>query len=300
MSALARRSWPTMGTQVSLMMAESAGIDEAARIAADVLSTLDQRFSSYRRDSELRRFDAGELESPSRDLRHVLAACAWLTEVSDGVFTTAAGTTTRGTIDVAGYVKGWAVDRAADGLELAGIGDYCLGVGGDWRCQGRHPDGRPWRMAVLDPHDTGRARALASVGTNAIATSGTYERGNHLVAPRQSDPTVATRAPDTASFTVVGPRLAWADAFATVGFLLGDDGLTWVAQFAHYHAAVIRNDGTMVADSDFPLAPGTVPHFAPPAALAPPTGWRDITSSFLGSAVPYGQLDYAGPAAARP
>ena len=276
MSLLARRTWPTMGTQVSLMMASSADIDEAVRIAADVLDSLDTRFSSYRPDSELRAFDAGALETPSRDLQHVLAACAWLSQVSDGVFTTQAATPERGTIDVAGYVKGWAVDRAADGLDLAGITDYCLGVGGDWRCHGRHPDGRPWRMAILDPRTRQGPRALADIGTNAMATSGTYERGHHLVGLHHTPLAPAPHGSATASFTVVGPRLAWADAFATIGFLQGDEGLTWVAQFAGYHAAIIRGDGSMVADAEFPLAAGSVPHFASPATLAPAAGWCGI------------------------
>ena len=257
-----------MGTQVSLMMAQSADIDEAARIAADVLTALDARFSSYRPDSELRAFDAGRLPTPSRDLRHVLAACAWLSQVSDGLFTTAAGTDDRGALDVAGYVKGWAVDRAADGLEWAGITDYCLGVGGDWRCRGLHPDGRPWRMAIRDPDVAYQPRAITAVGTNAIATSGTYERGEHLIHPQLPDPKMIRNTPHTASFTVVGPRLAWADAFATIGFLMGDDGLSWVAQFAGYSAAIIRTDTTMVADADFPLAAGSLAHFAPPSVLA--------------------------------
>lgn len=238
-----------MGTVASLMLADPADIDEAERIASDVLGALDARFSSYRSDSEVSRFDAGDLPELSRDLRHVLAACEWLGQESDGVFSMHPHGA-HAPVDVAGYVKGWAVDRAADGLLAAGIADFCLGVGGDWRAHGGPSDGRPWTIGVLDPMDTSRPRALASLRDRAIATSGRYERGDHLHLP----PDVGDIGdPTTASFTVVGPRLAWADAFATTAFLKGDAGLAWVAQFEGYAGAIIRTDGSMVADVDFPL-----------------------------------------------
>lgn len=72
----------------------------------------------------------------------------------------------------------------------------------------------------------------------AIATSGLYERGAHIRDPRPGSPTVAARAPLT-SLTVVGPSLAWADAYATAGFVLGDRALDWVAGRAGYGALTI-------------------------------------------------------------
>jgi thiamine biosynthesis lipoprotein len=237
-----------MGTQASLMMASDADIDEAARIAADVLEALEARFTSYRRDSEFSRFARGTSQPPSDDLRHVLAACAWLEDVSDGHFTMYPNGVDAPP-DVAGYVKGWAVDRAVDGLLAAGITDAALGVGGDWRGIGRRGDGLPWRIGVLDPHRRQASRALVSLSDSALATSGTYERGDHL---RHRNG--AQAAASCASFTVHGPRLAWADAFATAGYLMGEAGLAWVAGFPGYSAALVRDDGTMVADDDFPLA----------------------------------------------
>lgn len=235
----------------SLMLAsdQSETLVHAQRIAAAVLGDLESRFSSYRADSELSRFAAGQVDVPSAELRHALAACEWLSEVSGGVFTT----TTTHEHDLAGYVKGWAVDQAAEAVAAAGIGDFALGVGGDWRVVGHGPDGRPWRFGILNPTDTAAVRALADIH-GAIATSGLYERGEHL---RRTESVYTSGR--VASFTVVGPRLAWADAFATIGFLLGDHGLEWVAGFHGYSAALIRDDGHMVADESFPLAPGSVP-----------------------------------------
>lgn len=244
-----------MGTQASLMMASDADIDEAARIASDVLTATEDRFTSYRRTSEFSRFARGHISTPSDDLRHVLAACTWLADVSDDYFTMYPNGVDSPP-DVAGYVKGWSVDRAVASLLAAGITDAALGVGGDWRAIGTRADGTPWRLGVLDPADRSRPRALVALHNSALATSGTYERGEHLRSPRHAGQLADgnNRALSCASFSVHGPRLAWADAFATAGYLMGEAGLSWVAGFPGYTAALIRDDGTMVADEEFPLA----------------------------------------------
>lgn len=247
---LARRHWQVMGTVASLACADDATAEQAMTIASEVLAAADARFSSYRPDSEFSRFARGEVAQPSAELAEVLAACTWLAEASDGVFSM--WPRGRGAApDVAGYVKGWAVDAAADALEAAGISRYALGVGGDWRCAGGHLDGRPWQFALLDPQDRSAARAVVSLRTGAVATSGRYERGEHVHLPPGASAPVGAGA--TTAFSVTGPRLALADAFATVGLLMGDVGLGWVAGFEGYAAAVMHNDGAMLADTAFPL-----------------------------------------------
>jgi thiamine biosynthesis lipoprotein len=80
------------------------------------------------------------------------------------------------------------------------------------------------------------------VGAGAIATSGTYERGAHLW-----DGRTGSAAEPLASMTVVGPELAWADAFATTAYVLGaDDGLAFVAAVEGYEALAVRPDRTLV------------------------------------------------------
>ena len=159
-----RRSWQVMGTVASLIAGcDPATADSARDAAAGVLSDVEARMSSYRPDSEVSRFAAGQLPAgPSADLRSVLAACSWLEEVSAGVFSPYPGGP--GTeLDVAGYVKGWAVDRAAEALDSIGLEHWALSVGGDWRCRGGHPSGDPWRITILDPTDSAQVRAVVLV-----------------------------------------------------------------------------------------------------------------------------------------
>jgi len=233
-----------MGTWASLVAADDAAADVGQELAQAVLADVDRRFSSYRPDSEISRFNRGEVADPSPQLREVLAACDWLGEESDGFFDIALPDGQG--VDVAGYVKGWAGDLAAEALSAGGLGQFALGIGGDWRVHGGHPDGRPWHLAVLDPTDRTRIRATVALIDGALATSGTYERGDHIRTYRIAGQRVG-------SFTVAGPLLRWADAFATVGYARGDEGLAWVDRFAGYHGAIIAEDGRMSAAEGFPV-----------------------------------------------
>ena len=83
----------------------------------------------------------------------------------------------------------------------------------------------------------------------AVATSGTYERGAHLVDPQTGQP--ACRA---ASATVTGPSLAMADALATALAVGGDAALAAIEGLAGYAGYLIRPDGTEIWTSGMPFA----------------------------------------------
>ena len=103
MPALARRAWLTMGSWASLVTADPIDADTGRRLAAEAFESVEARLSSYRSDSEVSRFERGEVPDPSAELRHVLAACEWLETASGGMFSSwPAGPA--GPLDLAGYV----------------------------------------------------------------------------------------------------------------------------------------------------------------------------------------------------
>jgi len=79
---------------------------------------------------------------------------------------------------------------------------------------------------------------VATVGLidSAIATSGTYERGDHI----WGDGGRGFR-----SVSVVGPSLGTADAIATALFADGGTDLSWLDSFELYDHLVILPDSTM-------------------------------------------------------
>ena len=183
---------------------------DAARVFA-WLRWVDAMFSTYRQDSEISRLDRGVLDDPHPLVRSVLARCEALRVQTRGLFDVRAG----GRLDPSGYVKGWAVQRAA----AFGRGRFLIDAGGDMVLRGR------WRVGIRDPHEPDRLAAAIAVRDCAVATSGTYERGPHIIDPRTERP-----ATGLSSVTVIGHDLWTADAYATAAFVAGDP--RWSAELA--------------------------------------------------------------------
>jgi thiamine biosynthesis lipoprotein len=225
-----------MGTVVSVDVRDpdpggQAGAAIATAVEAIIawLHEVDARFSPFRSDSEIRRLDRGSLllDDCHPDVRHVLRACEDLRRETDGAFDVR-GHRADGALDPSGFVKGWAVDEAADILTAAGARSFAINAGGDIVARGEPAPGRPWRIGVRAPADVGRVAALLTVTGGAVATSGLYERGAHIRDPRSGSGSGS--APGAyASVTVVGPTLGLADAWATAAFALGEAGPAAVA-----------------------------------------------------------------------
>jgi FAD:protein FMN transferase len=234
-----RRVEQVMGTAVSLDLADPLPAERLSELADEVfgwLHEVDRRFSTYRPDSEVSRLGRGELsrQDCSADLRHVLDECGRLWSVTGGWFDAHA----TGRFDPSGYVKGWSVQVAVDRLVAAGVGDLCLNAGGDICVRGRSAAGRPWRIGVRHPVDAGRLAWVTELTGGAIATSGGYERGAHVL-----DPFTGRGADGLLSVTVAGPDLALADAYATAAFAMGRAGPGWLAGLDGWTWAAITADG---------------------------------------------------------
>ena len=94
-----------------------------------------------------------------------------------------------GHLDPSGYVKGWSVQVASDRLLAAGAVNHCINAGGDIRRPGRRSRRRS-RGGSASPIPWERHKvAWVVAGTDlAIATSGTYERGLHVIDPFTGEP----------------------------------------------------------------------------------------------------------------
>jgi len=234
-----------MGTAISLEIADPVP-DGVADEVFDWFREVDARFSTYKDDSEVSRWHRREVTEPSADLATVLHECARLWQVTDGFFDAYC----TGRLDPSGYVKGWSVQVASDRLRAAGAVNHCVNAGGDLRVSGSPEPGRPWRVGLRHPFDAGSV-FLVLAGTDlAVATSGLYERGEHVLNPRTGTP-----ATYLASVTVTGPDLGTADAYATAAVAMGADGPRWLAGLAGYESAVVTADGGCLTSAGLPVAP---------------------------------------------
>jgi len=227
-----------MGTAVSIHVRAPLPAAGAIEAACAVLHDIDRRFSLYRPDSELGRLARGEIDETalSPDVRWVLAACDDLARTSGGAFD-ARRHRADGVVDPSGFVKGWAVEEASRCLDDAGARNYLISGGGDILARGESAPGRPWRVGIRHPADPTTVIAVLAVSDGAVATSGLYERGDHI-----RDPGSAAVPRGLASLTVVGPSLAWADAYATAAFAMGLDGLAWIHGHPGHGAFAVTPD----------------------------------------------------------
>ncbi len=97
-------------------------------------------------------------------------------------------------IDLGGYAKGYALDRAARILRDAHVRAALVNVGGNILAIGQ-PGARPWKVGIRDPRGEGTMAALALHDNEAIGTSGDYERyfmkggkrHPHIIDPRSGE-----------------------------------------------------------------------------------------------------------------
>ncbi len=241
-----------MGTVVSFDVRGDGDHDDAIRAAVAWFHEVDARFSTYRADSEVSRLGRGELDraAASDDLREVLEACDTLQAASAGAFDAHAA----GRLDPSAYVKGWSVDRAAAILRAHGCEHWSVNAGGDVLVSTPQSVSEPWQIGIQHPFDRTAVARVVQARDLAIATSGRYERGDHIVDPRDG-----SAASGAASTTVCGPDLGLADAFATAAFVLGEGGPAWVAGLAGYDCWTVLPDGRVLATEGFPRVVQGVP-----------------------------------------
>jgi thiamine biosynthesis lipoprotein len=245
-----RHAEAVMGTVVSFDIRPRGLAYERTRAAlaraCDVLQRADDVFSLYQPASPLSRLRRGELTLAScpPEVSDVLALCEQARELSGGWFDSWA---LPGGVDPTGLVKGWAAHQAAQVLQDAGVGAGMVNAAGDIVVFGRPSPASAWRIGIRSPASPDHLLCIVDAD-GAVATSGSYERGDHVRDVRTGGPAAAAL-----SATVCGPDLAIADALATGLLAAGEAGFGAVTS-AGYEALTVLPGGGVVQTREFPLA----------------------------------------------
>ena len=133
-------------------------------------------------------------------------------------------------LDFGGYLKGVALDRAAELLHRQGINNALINIGGNLLALG-DKQGRKWKVGIQHPRQSGPLALVELADGEAIGTSGDYQRyfeldGQryiHLLDPRTGHPVTHTEA-----ITVLipkGPKAGMlSDASSKPIFISGPEG----------------------------------------------------------------------------
>ena len=147
-------SWfSAMHTRVDIILISR--LDKASMLTIveqmkERISDIETMGNCFTTDSELSRFNAGELpcEALSAELHDILRQCDQWKEETGGLF----DVTVEGGVNLSGFLKGYALDQMRPILENHGIADALLNFGNSsvMALGSQHNDGKGWMVENLN------------------------------------------------------------------------------------------------------------------------------------------------------
>ena len=228
------------------------------------LAQVDQEFSMFNPNSTVAAINRGEKPQRSAMFNEVYELAQHVTADTDGAFDITVAPLVnawgfgfkneqmptpeqvdsllkiRSQMDFSAIAKGYGCDAVAHALEAQGVRDYMVEIGGEVVTRGFSPRQQRWKIGVSKPvdgelpSDSAGLQTIISVEDAAMATSGNYRnfyyKGGrkyaHTIDPRTGYPVQH----ELLSATVLAPRCAVADAYATAFMVLGLDSARQVLQ----------------------------------------------------------------------
>ena len=134
-------------------------------------------------------------------------------------------------LDFNAIAQGYAVDLLSDMMDLYGINNFLIDVGGEVIARGTKPDGSPWRVGIERPAADSISAPIVETAVAlrdaAIVTSGSYRKYYERNGIRYShtiDPATGRPVQHSLLSVSVVDSLCWrADAMATAYMVMGLD-----------------------------------------------------------------------------
>jgi thiamine biosynthesis lipoprotein len=232
-----------MGMPVTVEVVDPNATASTLDMVYDYFQYVDDKFSTYKADSEISRINQGLLsvKHSSSDMRTVFRLSEQTRLETKGYFNIAHDDF----YDPSGLVKGWAIFNAAERLRQHGFENYYVDAGGDVQLAGKNEQGQDWRIGIRNPFNITQIVKVLSITNMGIATSGTYIRGDHIYNP------LGEMVSDIVSLTVIGPNIYEADRFATAAFAMGKAGIEFIAQLDGFEGYMIDELGQATFTSGF-------------------------------------------------
>jgi thiamine biosynthesis lipoprotein len=234
-----------MGTVVTFdVFGDDPSLSDCVEAATRILHDADEMFSLWKQESPMNQWRRGELSTLPTEIQEVLNLCQGIRDTTDGWFDPWA---LPGGVDPTGFVKGWAAQRACDCFTNLSISGAIVNAAGDVAAIGHDEHGERFRAAIVSPENPLEIAHTVWLD-HALATSGSYLRGNHLYNPKARH-----WGTKVASASVTGPDLAVADALATALVCGGESVLELITAIDGYQGLVHHFDGRIQHSPDFPL-----------------------------------------------
>ncbi len=227
-----------MPIQISYDSTKDSLLEKRIEQAFDAL---DVQFSTYKEASDVSRYAKNMLPQHEQDalFLEVLKQCESWRKKTNGYFDAFYS----GSYDPSGIVKALGLQQAKDLLEKAGIERFLINASGDIvACSTKEV----WEIGIQHPTQRHTTIGTISAKNLSVATSGSYERGRHIINPKTQ-----AAADSLLSVTVIGEDIVTADVLATALYAAGQEWQTLINAFNGYEALVIADDGTVTMSGGF-------------------------------------------------
>lgn len=229
-------------------------LDAAFERAFDYFTYVDNKFSTYKDDSEIMAINRGFsivhgmnpalLKDASADMKEIFTLAEQTKMETNGYFDIV---NRKGIIDPSGIVKGWAIYNASKIIADLGFNNYFVDAGGDIQAHGKNESGEIWKVGIENPFDQGKFVKVVYLEDCGMATSGTYIRGQHIYNPKDKGKDIT----EIVSLSIIGPNVYEADRFATACFAMGKAGIDFIEKQKGLEGYIIDSNGIATMTSGF-------------------------------------------------
>ena len=211
----------------------------------DYFREIDQRFSTYKRTSEISKYNKGLIKKSdlSKEMLEIFKLSKQTKQETNGYFDIKKK---NGKIDPSGIVKGWSIRNAAQKILDAGYLNFFIEAGGDIESHGNPKGMTYFKVGIRNPFDINAIVKVIKLKNMGIATSGTYIRGQHIYNPLNYK-----KANEIASISVIGPNIYEADRMATAAFAMGQSGVNFIEKLDGFEAYMIDKNAVATLTSGF-------------------------------------------------
>lgn len=233
-----------MGMPVKIEIVDLHVTAEVFEEIFNYLVSVDERFSVYKKTSEITLFNEGKIAKKdlSKDMKTVLDLSEQTKNETNGFFDIMYD----GKIDPSGLVKGLAIYNSSLMLRKKGFKNFYVEIAGDIEIAGFNNEGKKWAIGIRNPFNKEENVKVVYLSDKGIATSGTYERGEHIYNPKEKN-----KATEIISLTVIGPNIYEADRFATACFAMGKEGIYFIESLPGFEGYMIDHHGKATFTSGF-------------------------------------------------
>lgn len=239
-----------MGMHVTVEVKDGNEL-HGCNLVFEYLDYIDQTFSTYKTNSEISKINRGQLlkSEYSADMVEVFNLAEQTKQETRGYFDIKKAD---GKLDPSGIVKGWGIWKAGLLLKQKGYQYFFIDAGGDVQTSvpnsvQKSTEQRSWTVGIRNPFNVEEIIKVLKITNQGVATSGTYERGQHIYNPHDLNQPIK----EIVSLTVIGPNIYEADRYVTAAFAMSKDGINFIETIKDLEGYAINDKGIATMTSGF-------------------------------------------------